>query len=131
MPEKGNQISFVKGAYAGYEGWIDISKRKKGWSQYQHVIVKLAMDKEKATRVKVSSYRVPFEEPRCFIEAAVQQHSDIELAVIRVCETFADLGLHDNLDSLKLINEELDRARNHQVNLGGKGRYRRVIWQND
>jgi hypothetical protein len=74
VPTKGHHIRFVKGTYAGRNGWID-SSRKKGKSNYRHVIVAADPEdqdsQEKCTHVKITSFAIhiqfhpPMKKQRC------------------------------------------------------------------
>ena len=128
MPQKGDEIRFVKGSYAGCVGWVNTSKRSKKKSSYVHVIVKTEGNIEKATRVKRNSIRQTFEDPTSFEEAALQQHADLELALIRVTEIFAECGINQTIEAIRLFEEELDRSRAFQISLGNKARYRHIEW---
>ena len=121
---KGEEIRFVKGTYAGNQGWLNTSKKSKS-GRYDYVIVNLD-DKEKPTRVLKSSIRKPFQEPETYEEAAVQQHPEMELAMIRLAEMFAECGVQQAGETVKLFVKELERAHHHQLQLGSKARYRNV-----
>jgi hypothetical protein len=125
MTNKGDQIRFVKGKYAGFQGWKDSSRKKKKGSRYRPVIIQLE-GSEHMTSVHRASYRSPFQAPRSFEEAALQQHSDLELAMIRVADMFAELGVTDNRIAVNIFDKELKRAREDQLKLGSKARYRKV-----
>jgi hypothetical protein len=125
---KGDAIRFVKGKYAGLEGWIDKGKKKQKKSFFQNVIVRLE-DEEKATYVKISSYRRQFSgAARTYEEAAMMQHSDIERAMIDLAEMFAQCAVRNNTEALRLFNDELNSAREFQQKLGNKARYRSVTF---
>ncbi|CAB9522900.1 unknown protein [Seminavis robusta] len=128
MPEKGDAIRFVKGTYAGYNGWMNKSKRTKPKSPYRYVVVDLKDSHEKATRVKLTSIKPRFEAPRCFEEAALQQYEDMEQAMVRLAELFAQCGIGGPLGAMQLFEEELNRAVKVQRELGSKARFRRVDW---
>jgi hypothetical protein len=121
MPEKGEEIRFVRGVYVGCVGWINKSRKNKK-SSYRHVIVALEGE-EKATRVKKSSLRKKFKAPRTYEEACLQQHSDIELAMIQLAEMFSQCHFQDNNNVLQLLNDELVVACDIQSRLGSKGHY--------
>jgi hypothetical protein len=133
MADKGTAIRFVKGKYAGLEGWIDKRKKKKKKSFYRNVVVQLEDEdgdaEEKETYVKISSYRKQFSgSARTFEEAAVMQHSDIERAMIDLAEMFAQCAVRDNQEALRLFNDELNLAREFQQKLGNKARFRSVVY---
>lgn len=128
--EKGEPIRFIKGAYAGYTGWINASATKKKNSFWWPVIVDMDGD-ETTTRVKESSMRKHFTAPPTTLEeAAVQQYPDLELAMIKLADIFAQIaGLQDNCQAVNLFNAELIRARNDQQKQGNKARYRHVHFE--
>jgi hypothetical protein len=131
---KGEEIRFVKGKYAGLSGWIDRSKKKKKNSCFRSVIVGLDnedddFEEEKATRVKISSFRKQVSgDPRTFEEAAVMQHKDIEKAMIDLATMFAQCAVQDTNEVLRLFNTELALALEFQKKLGSKARYRGVAF---
>ena len=129
MPEKGERIRFVKGTYAGELGWMDKSRKSKKSkkSKYRYVIVDLDGG-EKATRALLTSYRVHCGEvdPNSCEEAALQQHPDLELAMIRLAEMFAECGMCDTREAVRLFGAEMDLAKQHQHKLGRHARFRSV-----
>lgn len=122
-PKKGKEIRFVRGTYAGRTGWVNDAKKTRGKSC--PVIVKLD-DEEKETTVWRRSYRKPFSKPANREEAAIQQHPDIELAMIKLFQMFAECDLRSNQNVIHLLNKEFTDAKKHQRDLNGKARYRRV-----
>jgi hypothetical protein len=131
VPTKGHHIRFVKGTYAGRNGWID-SSRKKGKSNYRHVIVAADPEdqdsQEKCTRVKITSFCDPHPIPSSFEEAALQQHPDIEVAMIKLAEMFTQCSISDYNGVMRLFANELDKAKKIQRKQGNKARYREVHW---
>jgi hypothetical protein len=130
--EKGEEIRFVKGTYAGLTGWKNKGKKKAKGSQMIPVIVLLETDRStnkdrlKATRVKRSSYRKRFAEPANKEEAAIQQHSDLEAAMIDFAAKWSQIGTVDPNNIIKLFLVELNDAQKLQKQLGNKARYRYV-----
>ena len=124
----------MKGKYAGLEGWIDMSHKKKPKSCYVYVIVCLDEEgnegrREKATRVKANSIRTPFKAAKTFEQAALMQHEDMEKTMIDLAYMFAQIGVTDNRETLRLFDMELSRAREFQHKLGSKARYRNVLFK--
>lgn len=131
--EKGDPIRFVKGTYAGLTGWKNKGKSRKRGSQLIPVIVLLVessetytMENLKATKVKRSSYRKRFTEPANKEEAAIQQHPDLEAAMINCAAKWAEVATVDNPSIVKLFLAELVEAQKYQLQLKGKSRYRYV-----
>lgn len=129
--EKGDEIRFVKGTYSGLVGWKNKAKKKVKGSQMIPVIVLLekianGKDKVKATKVKRSSYRKRFSEATSKEQAAIQQHPDLELAMINLAAIWAQMGTTDLKNIVKLFTDELADAQQLQRKLKGKARYRFV-----
>ena len=112
--EKGKAIRLVKGTYVGRNGWINNSRVALKNSSMVCVIVDLEDGKEKATHVQKTSICPVHEEPQSFKEAALQQHKDLELALVKLAEKFARCGVLDNREALRLFNDELNNAREKQ-----------------
>lgn len=128
--EKGQAIRFVKGTYAGQTGWYNsVNNTKSGI--YCSVIVPMKSGAEKATRVLKSSIRAPFADPTTFEEAALQQHPDLELAMINLAEMFVQCGVTRSTEAMKLLDAELTEAYSRFKLLGNKARYRGVDFHPD
>ena len=138
--DKGKEIRFVKGNYKGKGGWIDKSKKKTKASR--NVIVDMGTGPDDAdsddesqnnsnqqkycvaTRVMRDSIRSKFDAPKSYEEAALQQHFDIEEAMINLAEKFAECKA-SNIDAISsLFSKELKRAKKSLMKKG-KG-YREV-----
>ena len=125
----------MKGKYAGLKGWIDTSHKKKPKNCYVYVIVCLDEEgnegrREKATRVKANSIRTPFPKAaKTFEQAALMQHEDMEKIMIDLAYMFAQTGLADNRETLRLFDMELSCARDFQHKLGSKAQFRSVLFQ--
>ena len=118
-------MRFIRGTYAGRKGWInDAAPKRKFIHQMWNAIVDVGDDEEgleKITRVKTSSVRRAFlAEPRTLEEAVIQQHPDIELAMIRLAEMMAQTGIAANNETLRLFDIELTQAREFQRGLKNK-----------
>ena len=128
MPVKGDAIRIVNGKYAGCTGWRDTSRKHKKGNRKRPVIV-LLHGEEIATDVYKSSIRRPHGPPRSFEEAALQQHSDVETAMVKLAAMIAQFGLSDNVKMINIFDAELKLAREEQVRLKNKARYRHVVFQ--
>lgn len=131
--DKGKTIRFVKGVYAGCTGWLNKSRKKKKGSPFRSVIVHVEDDEDdlgfdKYTRVKDNSYRPSHKAPASFEEAALQQHPDLELTMIRFAEMLAECGITDPGQIGHLFAIEFARAVKYQHSLKSKARYRSTIY---
>lgn len=128
--QKGQEIRFIRGKYQGQTGWVNAAKKKtkKG---LQPVIVKMDNGVEKQTRVKVTSFRTPFSAANNYAEAALQQHPDMELAMIKLAESVAECGLRDINEMLVIFEAEIERAKFILLSKGSSARYRIVTCDAD
>ena len=132
MAEKGDEIRFIRGSYEGFIGWINKSKKtKKKKSSRRFVIVLLDDGTEKQTWVKKNSYRKRHSDPASYEEAALQQHSDMELTMIKLAEMFAEIGTSNFQEVVRLFYIELEIAYKNQKELGNKARFRNVEFDHD
>ncbi|CAB9513719.1 hypothetical protein SEMRO_608_G174830.1 [Seminavis robusta] len=122
-PQKGKEIRFIRGTYKGCTGWMNRAIK----SSTCNVIV-AHEGVEKVTRVLSSSVRNKWTEPTSFEHALVQQHADVELAMVALAELLAECGVRRNPEILALINTELTIARKKNDDSGVKT-YRSVDWQ--
>jgi len=117
--EKGDAIRFVKGTYRGHVGWTNKAKRATSRGMIAVIVL---LDKKtkkvKATKVKRTSIRKPLTEPTSKEQAAVQQHSDLELAMIKHAELWAEMGTIDTAKVVKLFEDELFAAQKRQRRAG-------------
>ena len=110
-PVKGDEIRFIRGTYKGCTGWVDTANKLKRKSKMVWVVVD-DEDEEVHSRVWRTSIRESFQAPATWAEAVVQQHPDIESAVIEVARLFASCSiLQEDEDSVfTLIDKEIRRA---------------------
>lgn len=130
MPQKGEEIRFVKGKYMGEKGWINTEKTcktKVGKKEQVYVIVDLERG-EKSTRVNKSSIRDKFSAPMSHEEAAMQQHKELELAMIQLAELWAECGITNVDNALALLSVEIGRAVDEHNKLS-KAPYRQVEFE--
>ena len=114
--QKGKAIRFVKGTCVGCVGWIDKAFKKKKRSPHVDVIVD--MDGSLVQKyVKKTSIRDAFARPKSYEEAALQQHNDIETAMIKLAEKFAECGIEDQQEAANLFMMELKHACKLQAKL--------------
>ena len=130
LPTKGAEIRFVKGTYKGRHGWLDSSRIKCKTSPYRHVIVasKDPNERDLVTRVKECSYRMPFWAPTSYKEAALQQHPDIETAMIQLAKMFIEIGINDTDGAHRLFDAELFKQFNLAKEKQSRVRFRHVEW---
>jgi hypothetical protein len=84
--------SSVRGTYKGCTGWIDTAnKAKKNWVGV--VVDDKDYEEEAHTRVWKSSIREAHKAPTTWAKAAIQQHPEIEEAIIQVSRLFATCNM--------------------------------------
>lgn len=130
MATKGVEIRILKGTYQGCKGWLNDAEAAKNTNQkraYAYVIVADDEGDELVTRIKRTSFRM-VEKATTYEAAALQQHPDMEKAMIDLARMFAECHIQGNDGALQLFNAELDIARENQRKLGHKARFRLVQW---
>jgi hypothetical protein len=112
---KGREVRFVRGTYKGCTGWVDsANKTKKGWVWV--VVDDEDYEEEVHARVWKSSIRESHKAPTTWAEAAVQQHPEIEFAIIEVSRMFATCTTFDDRtwpSVVDLLGKELKLAQQH------------------
>ncbi len=126
MAEKGQEIRFVKGTYAGKIGWINKAQKKTKGDVKRHVIVLKDNGEEKATQTNKFSFRKPHVAPKTYEEAAIQQHFDMEKQMIKLAAMFAECAIVDSKGATKIFDKEVRRAIKELNSQGSKARYRNV-----
>ena len=130
MGEKGKQIRFIAGKYAGKQGWEDLA-RQQG-DKTIPVIVDLGKRGEKETYVYNSSYVLNDASslPGSYAEAVIQQCPDLEKMLVATCRAFAktDIG-RDPEGFHRLFNQHLHQAVYWQRSKGSKALYRSIAYQ--
>jgi hypothetical protein len=111
-PIKGEEIRFIRGTYKGLTGWSDTANKSKKKSKMIWVVVKDEdYDEEIHTKVWRTSIREMQKVPTTWAQAAVQQHQEIEDAVIEVARLFASCSIADETSVIELIGKEIRRAQ--------------------
>ena len=127
--EYGKQIRFIKGTYKGKTGWINqklAKEKRKNKKKLVDVIVLFEDSNAKRARVKKTSFRDPHEEALTYEEQALQDHPDVELAIIDMAAMIATLSVIDMEEMHRLIKEEIENATLEQILQGKDARYRKV-----
>lgn len=109
LGEKGDAIRFIRGTYKKLGGWIDKSK-KKGSVKKSPVIVHNEDGTEHQTKIERASYRSAHRTPKSYGEAAIQQHPDMELYMVKFCELYVACGCTDSEAAVDLMKRELTFA---------------------
>jgi hypothetical protein len=111
-PIKGDEIRFIRGSYKELNGWLDTANKCKRKSKFIWVVVNDEdYDEEIHTKVWKSSVREKKKAPTTWAEAAVQQHPEIEDAVIEVARLFASCLITDEKSVIELIGSEIRLAQ--------------------
>ena len=110
-PVKGEAIRFIRGTYIGCIGWLDTANKCKRSKLIWVVVNDEDYDEEVHTKVWQTSIRESLKQPETWADAAVQQHPEIEAAVIEVTRLFATCPILDEIAVMELISKELKRAK--------------------
>jgi hypothetical protein len=117
-PIKEDEIRFVRGTYKDLTGWLDKANKSKRKSKMIWVIVNDEdYGEEIHTRVWRSLIRERQKVPTTWAQAAVQQHPEIEDAVIQVARLFASCSIADETSVIELIGNESKRAQTENSSL--------------
>jgi hypothetical protein len=128
MSDKGEPIRFVRGLYKGKTGWLN---KEKGSTECQfYVIVSMANNKIKRTRVNKESVAAPRDEmaPSSYAEALLQQHPDLEEKMDILCRELAKCKIQKDAAGIyKILNRKIEEAIKRQSKKS-KAVYREVIF---
>jgi phosphoribosylformylglycinamidine (FGAM) synthase-like enzyme len=125
-PVKGDEIRFIGGTYKQCLGWLDTANKSKRNSKMIWVVVNDEdYDEEVHTQVWRSSIRGRHQPPVTWAEAAVQEHPEIEGAIIEMARLFAscltpdeESMMHEVDESvMQLIAKEIRQAQTEQATL--------------
>jgi hypothetical protein len=115
QPTKGNEIRFIRGTYKGCTGWLDTANKSKKKSKTIWVVVNDEEDDEYNEEIHTKVWRTSIREkpkaPTTWAEAAVQQHPEIEDALLEVARLFATCEIADENSVIALIGTEIQRAQ--------------------
>lgn len=110
--EKGEAITITGGKYAGKNGWRWLGKGNPPRQEY--VIVVLEVNNEVGTRILKGNVGLPSRagNPTNYVDAVLQQHSDIDLTLNKVCKMLAKCsvnGAHQEA-LMKIIIKKMNAA---------------------
>jgi hypothetical protein len=105
--DKGEAIYITGGKYVGLNGWRWLGKGNPIKQTY--VIVALENDEEKGVRINKGNVGPPRGPPTDYIDAVLQQYTDIDQALNKVCKLLAKCHLNGAEKALQ--QKFLDRMR--------------------
>ena len=120
-------IHFISGKYKGKNGWLDPSK--EGNEEITPVIVQLGRGKgTKKTFVYNSSFKkVSVAKPTSYTAAAMQQHPEVEDAIIHACRLLARCDIRrDQRGFQAIIQQHINDAIKWQDAKGPSATYKMV-----
>jgi hypothetical protein len=131
---KGGEVTFIKGKYIGYTGWINIAGDEtaksrpvivKDWKKLDGSTV------DRVTNVRRSSIREgSAPQPTTRAEAIMYQMPTIEAAMDSLCRQLAKCELSHNSRSIHAIFEsKLQEATANQIAQGGKATWYRIQYR--
>jgi len=118
--DKGEEIRFAGGKYHGLKGWR--WKGREDTKKQAYVIVELEDGKEGGVRVKKTSVGAPFEAPKNYVEAALQQNVEVDVAMTKLCKLLAKCNLHGGEGELHQVFAEKMQAASAQQQSEQEGR---------
>lgn len=122
LEEKGEAILITGGKYAGKHGWRWLGKGNP--TKQVYVIVVLEVNNEVGTRILKGNVGLPERagSPTDYVDAVLQQHSDIDQALNKACKMLAKCavnGAHQDA-LLKMFLKKLNAAAGQQQSEGQK-----------
>ena len=115
--DKGQRIHIIDGNYSGRDGWRWAGK--KDTRKYTWVIIKLEDDQEKGTRVLTEFVGDPLGPPVNYVDAALQQHNEIDRTFNKLCRMLAKCHLTgDDQDLLDTFKHKMQTAQMRQNSQG-------------
>ena len=128
--DKGEAIHITGGKYIGLDGWCWLKKNEPCKQTY--VIVVLENGEEKGICINKGNVGPPLAAPRDYIEATLQQHTDINQALNKVCKLLARCNLNGTEEALqRKFLEKMRTAYGQQVALGNKATWFEVNYDSD
>lgn len=126
--EKGNPVRIVGGKYIGREGWRRAGKANT--RHYAYVILRLEDGEEKEFRIRKGNVGRPFTPPRDYVDAVLQQHEEIDHALVKLCKLLAKCDLTGAETELqRAFLQQMQAAHAQQLSEGGKALWFRVDFQ--
>ena len=120
----GEPLRVIRGKYAGCSGFVNLSRSNT--KKFIQVWIQDDDGRLTACRVKRTSVRSPFRPAQTFEDAIIQQHPDIELALVQLAEMFASCDIQNTRRTLELLDFELSSAMSRMRESGANPRYRGV-----
>ena len=111
---KGEPLRFKKGKYVGQLGWKDNKGPILGVQVY--CIVQKRDGGLKRVRVNQTSVASRRAEPTTFLEAAIQQHPDLDIAMDKLAGLLAKCSINHSPELAEMFKERVEDAfiRQHQ-----------------
>jgi hypothetical protein len=131
--DKADEIRFTGGKYVGKKGWLRRSKHLCG-ERKVYVLVDLGTnDAVKKTFVNIEYVEQRAGEPTSYIEALMQQHSDVEISMNDLCKKLARFDICGTRKAaiLQKFATRLDTAINRQEAMGRHANWKRVDFDED
>lgn len=131
--DKGAEVRITGGKYkdSAQHAWLWAGKNQP--KQMVHVIIKLDTGEEIGRRVRKENVGEPFGPPKSRMEAALQQHGDINRAFDDLCKLLVQCDL-ENADTPPLnalFVEKMKAAHAKQLAQGSKATWREVDFKTD
>lgn len=128
--DKGEAIHITGGKYVGLNGWRWLGKGNP--SKQTYVIVVLENDEEKGVRVNKGNVGPPCVAPTDYVDAVLQQYTEINQALNKVCKLLVKCNLNGTETALqKKFLEKMQTAVQSQLAEGQKATWFCVNYEED
>jgi hypothetical protein len=125
---KGTECLFVGGTYRGCVGWID---KLKAATARQYYVIALQAGSLKLVRVNKESVDNRHGPPTSYVEAAFQQHKDLDECMAKLVKKLAQCRIHGCPETTAFFRKKLDKAYGHQMTLGSKALWKDVEYEKE
>jgi hypothetical protein len=128
--DKGDAIHITGGKYIGLNGWRWLGKSNPPKQTY--VVVLLENNKEKGVRVNKGNVGPPRCAPVDYVDAVLQQHTDIDQVLNKACKLLAMCNLNGTEEALqKKFLAKMQAAFEQQLADGQKATWFGVNYEED
>lgn len=116
------------GIYRGSWGWNDTSKAPTACYIYLVINFEGFL---KAVRVRRESVGERYERPKSHVEAACQQHEDLDESMDKLVKKLAQCRVSGSPEATAYFRQRLDKAYGCQINLGSKALWKEVEYSEE
>jgi hypothetical protein len=123
---KGTECLLVGGTYQGCIGWLD---KDKAATACQCYVIIMKSGTLKLARVNKESVGNRHVAPTSFVEAAFQQHKDLDECMGKLVKKLAQCRIDGSPEATAFFRKKLDAAYGRQMILGSKAVWKDVDYE--